>query len=132
VLREAGVSEDSNMSRIDESKDSTAEQTPEPRITVDVVGSRIREMREARGRSIEEVAEGAGLTPAALEAMESGKADPMLTELIRIAASLGVPTAQIFSSLSPAAAVVGASFDEAPEDLQGAVRTILTHPWVKS
>jgi transcriptional regulator with XRE-family HTH domain len=120
------------MSRIDEAKDSTAEQNPEPRVTVDIVGSRIREMREARGKSIEEVAKGAGLTPAALEAMESGKAEPMLTELIKITASLEVPTAQLFSSLSPAAVVLGASFDGAPEDLQDAVRTILTHPWVKS
>lgn len=120
------------MSRADEEKGSTAEQTPEPQITADVVASRIREMREACGKSLEEVARGAGLTPAALEAVESGKANPMLTELIKIAAALGVPTAQIFSSLSPAAVVVGASFDGAPEDLKDAVRTILTHPWVKS
>lgn len=54
------------MSDITELKDFTSEQTPRLKISVDLIGSRIRQLREVRRKSIEEVAAGAGLTPAAL------------------------------------------------------------------
>lgn len=39
---------------------------------------------------------------------------------------------QPISNLTPAAVVISATFKDAPEDIQDAVKTILTHPWVEA
>jgi transcriptional regulator with XRE-family HTH domain len=97
-------------------------------IKVDFVGSRLRDIREHVGQSLEETAQGAGLTPAVLEAIESGVREPTALELMRIADGLGVPFLQLFGPLSPAALAFTMAFEEAPEEVQEAVRAILSEP----
>jgi transcriptional regulator with XRE-family HTH domain len=101
-------------------------------IKVDFVGTRLRDIREHVGQSLEETAQGAGMTPAVLEAIESGAREPTALELKRIADGLGVPFPQLFGPLSPAGLVFGMAFDEAPEEIQEAVRAILSEPWGKA
>lgn len=101
-------------------------------LRIDIIGTRIREIREVRSRSLAEIAQAAGIKPAFLEAVESGKKDPTMSELAKIAKGLAVPLPQLFSNLTPAAVVISATFKDAPEDIQDAVKTILTHPWVEA
>lgn len=101
------------------------EQSTTTDVTIDVIGARIRQLREARGRSLAEVAQRTGLSPAQLEAVENGKKDPTFTELDKIAASLDIPLRQLFSSLSPAAVVTAVLFEDAPPNIQDAIKTIL-------
>ncbi len=101
-------------------------------MTVDIVGTRIRQYRAARGQSIEETAAKAGVAPAFLEAVESGKEDPALGDVKKIALSLDVSLADLFSALSPEAVIVAKAWQDAPSDLQGAVKTIMAHTAVKA
>jgi len=101
-------------------------------MTVDIIGTRIREYRAARGQSIEETAAKAGVTPAFLEAVESGKEDPVLTDVNKIALSLDVSLADLFSTLSPQAVIVAKAWESAPPDLQEAVKTVMAHTAVKA
>lgn len=55
------------------------------------LGATVQAWRESRGRSIESLAEQAGLPVSALAAIESGEADPPVSTLDRIATALGVP-----------------------------------------
>jgi transcriptional regulator with XRE-family HTH domain len=55
------------------------------------LGSTIQAWRLSRGRSVESLAEQAGLSVSALEAIESEDADPPVSTLERLARALGVP-----------------------------------------
>lgn len=94
-------------------------------IPVDVVGSRIRAMREVRVQSLKELAQAAGLPLDLLDAIEQGKTDPTINQLSKIAAALGVAMPQLFGELSPAAVMAASLFERAPKDIQNAVKTIL-------
>jgi transcriptional regulator with XRE-family HTH domain len=59
------------------------------------VGNNIRQMRKARGLTIEELAEKCSLHFTNLGKIERGKSDTSLTILTRIAAALGVPSEDI-------------------------------------
>lgn len=126
------ASEDASMKDVRQAQGAEDQSTTAPEINVDIVGTRIREYREARRKSITQVAEQAGLEPAVLEAVESGKTDPTLTTLTKIAESLEVPVAQLFGPLSPRAIEAGKAWEQAPSEIQGAVKTILEHPVVKA
>ena len=54
------------------------------------VGAKIRDLREMRGVSLEELSARCGLPVEQIQALESGAAAPSLTPLLRIARGLGV------------------------------------------
>ena len=55
------------------------------------MGRRLRELREARGLSLSELARVAGVGKATLSGLENGTRDPRLETLYAIAAALGMP-----------------------------------------
>lgn len=55
------------------------------------LGGALRASREALGVTVSALAYRAGLTPAVLERIESGQADPRLTVVIRLAQSMRLP-----------------------------------------
>jgi transcriptional regulator with XRE-family HTH domain len=93
--------------------------------SVDVVGARIRGMRELRGQSLEEMAQAVGLPPDLLDAIEQGRTDPTINQLSAITAALEVPMPHLFGKLSSAAIMAASLLERAPKDLQIAVKTIL-------
>ena len=60
------------------------------RLLVDA-GRRIREARTEQALSLEQLARLTGISAPALSLIETGKRDPRLTTLVRIAAALRVP-----------------------------------------
>jgi transcriptional regulator with XRE-family HTH domain len=67
------------------------------------VGHRIRESRAAQGLSLEQLARLTGISAPALSLIETGKRDPRLTTLKRIADALRVPIAKLIADGSDAA-----------------------------
>ncbi|MCC5966802.1 MAG: helix-turn-helix transcriptional regulator [Natronohydrobacter sp.] len=63
-------------------------------------GHRIRETRAAQGLSLEQLARLTGISAPALSLIETGKRDPRLTTLNRIADALRVPIAALTANLS--------------------------------
>jgi len=61
------------------------------------VGYRIRETRAAQGLSLEQLARLTGISAPALSLIETGKRDPRLTTLKRIADALRAPFATIIA-----------------------------------
>ena len=61
------------------------------------VGHRIREIRVAQGLSLEQLARLTGISAPALSLIETGKRDPRLTTLKRIADALRAPFATIIA-----------------------------------
>lgn len=69
------------------------------------LGETLRELREARGLSLEDAASAAGVTVSRLRAVEAGKRDPWFTEVIALARLHGVdPDAMLIPDLVAAAA----------------------------
>lgn len=68
-----------------------------PALDVDprIVGQRIRQLREARGVSLSELARRAGVGKATLSGLENGQRNPTLETLWAITAQLGVPIGAI-------------------------------------
>jgi len=64
------------------------------------VGHRIRETRAAQGLSLEQLARLTGISGPALSLIETGKRDPRLTTLKRIADALRVPLAAFVAERS--------------------------------
>jgi transcriptional regulator with XRE-family HTH domain len=60
-------------------------------------GKRIRETRAAQGLSLEQLARLTGISAPALSLIETGKRDPRLTTLKRIADALRAPLATIIA-----------------------------------
>jgi transcriptional regulator with XRE-family HTH domain len=67
------------------------------------VGHRIRESRAAQGLSLEQLARLTGISAPALSLIETGKRDPRLTTLKRIADALRAPLATIIADGSQTA-----------------------------
>lgn len=65
-------------------------------------GHRIRETRAAQGLSLEQLARLTGISAPALSLIETGKRDPRLTTLKRIADALRVPLAALIADASGA------------------------------
>jgi transcriptional regulator with XRE-family HTH domain len=120
------------MRSVRKAKGAKDQSTSAQELSVDLIGTRIREIREAADKSIAEVARAAGLPSTVLEAVESGKKDPSLLEMKKIAKGLAVPLPQIFGDLSPRGVVIATEFDAAPEEVQGVLMTILKHQWGKA
>ncbi len=71
------------------------------------MGRRLRELREARGLTLSELARLAGVGKATLSGLENGTRDPRLETLYAIAAALGVPmSALTLDRGAPAATAV--------------------------
>ncbi|TKZ15466.1 helix-turn-helix transcriptional regulator [Shimia litoralis] len=66
-------------------------------------GKRIRETRAAQGLNLEQLARLTGISAPALSLIETGKRDPRLTTLKRIADALRAPLATIIADGSQAA-----------------------------
>lgn len=64
------------------------------------VGHRIRETRAAQGLSLEQLARLTGISGPALSLIETGKRDPRLTTMKRIADALRVPLAKLIADAS--------------------------------
>lgn len=60
------------------------------------LGATIQAWRLSRGRSVESLAEHAGLPVSGLEAIESGEADPPASTLERLAGALGIPVPWLY------------------------------------
>lgn len=58
--------------------------------TLAAIGLRIRELRQSRGLTLQEIADVSGLSPAMLSLVERGRASPSIGSLIGIASALGV------------------------------------------
>lgn len=55
-----------------------------------VVGTRIRQAREAAGLTQEQAAEAAGMDPRCWRRLENGEINPTLSTLARVAGALGI------------------------------------------
>jgi transcriptional regulator with XRE-family HTH domain len=62
------------------------------------IGERIRAIRQARGLTLSHLSAISGLDVASLSLLETGKVDPHLKTLSRVAAALGVQAADLFTS----------------------------------
>jgi transcriptional regulator with XRE-family HTH domain len=71
------------------------------------IGRRLRELREARGLSLSELARAAGVGKATLSGLENGTRDPRLETLYAVAAALRVPMSAL--TLDPGAPASAAS-----------------------
>jgi len=89
------------------------------------IGRRLREVRQARGLSLAQVAETAGLTRGFLSQVELGDASPSVSSLVRLASALGIEVSELFER--PVSPVVRRR-DVAPTMMggQGVVDFILT------
>jgi transcriptional regulator with XRE-family HTH domain len=65
-------------------------------ISRDVVASRLRSLREARGLSLRELASRAGVAVSFLSKIEAGKASPTIMSLVKILEALEVEVAAFF------------------------------------
>lgn len=73
------------------------------------VGHRIREIRAAQGLNLEQMARLTGISAPALSLIETGKRDPRLTTLKRIADALRVPLAVFVGGSTDAAAQIASA-----------------------
>jgi transcriptional regulator with XRE-family HTH domain len=78
-------------------------------------GHRIREIRAAQGLSLEQLARLTGISAPALSLIETGKRDPRLTTLKRIADALRVPPATLIAddsdTVEPSAPAPSGGYD---------------------
>ena len=69
-------------------------------------GARVRELRRAAGMTQEDLAERCGLFRTYMSRIETGQANPTLTMIHALAASLGVPVQALFGEATAAPARV--------------------------
>jgi transcriptional regulator with XRE-family HTH domain len=74
-----------------------------PRFTAEAkaLGDRVRELREARGWTLERAAEASNLDLKHLQKVEAGKLNLTLVTLVRIAEGFGEPMAALFKPAKP-------------------------------
>jgi transcriptional regulator with XRE-family HTH domain len=78
-----------------------------------VVGQRVRQLRQARGISLSELARRAGIGKATLSGVETGTRNPTLETLWAITAQLGVPIGTILGSPPEPRTVRGTAIEAA-------------------
>jgi transcriptional regulator with XRE-family HTH domain len=64
--------------------------------TLVALGQRIRELRASQSKTLQSLADAAGLSPSMLSLVERGKASPSLGSLVSICAALGVHMSELF------------------------------------
>ena len=80
-------------------------------ISVDV-GTRLRQLREARGVSMRTLATMSGLSANALSMIERGRTSPSVSTLYRLADALGIPVTDFFSPAPSREKVIFLKSDE--------------------
>ncbi|MFD0352389.1 helix-turn-helix domain-containing protein [Streptomyces sp. NPDC127110] len=65
------------------------------------VGSRLRELREARGLSLSELARRSAVGKGTLSELEAGRRNPTLETLYALATALGVPLSSVLHATAP-------------------------------
>jgi transcriptional regulator with XRE-family HTH domain len=71
---------------------------PDERWPAKLVGGRLREARQGRAMTLDDVAREAGLTKSFVSAVERGETSPSLGSLYRICEVLGLPVASLFET----------------------------------
>ena len=71
--------------------------TGDPRL-----GARLRELREASGRSLRSLAKELGITPSAVSQIERGLMQPSVNRLIAMVSALDVPLSEVFEAAGSA------------------------------
>ena len=66
------------------------------------IAQRVRDLRAARGLSLEALANASGISRSMISVIERGESSPTAVVLEKLAAGLGVPLASLFDSPSPA------------------------------
>lgn len=66
---------------------------------LDILGSTVREMREARGYSQERLAERADLHRTYLGGLERGERNPTVVVLLRLAEALNISLGELFAAI---------------------------------
>jgi transcriptional regulator with XRE-family HTH domain len=70
-----------------------------------ILGPQLRRLRQARGLTLDALAEGVGLDKGYLSRLERGQKAPSVATLLRLSASLGVPVAELLGEALPEDAV---------------------------
>ncbi|MGO9838956.1 MAG: helix-turn-helix domain-containing protein [Polyangiaceae bacterium] len=83
------------------SKTAHHRETPAFRRTVAQLGKRLRELRQARGWTVEEASERYGVEPAHVRRIEAGRTNPSLATLLSIADALSIELADLFADRAP-------------------------------
>ncbi|MCY3924001.1 MAG: XRE family transcriptional regulator [bacterium] len=68
-----------------------------PPLTVQAVGSEIKRLRKLRGRTLEQLASGAGVSAGLLSQVERGQGNPSFNTLVQVAHALGIPVARLMA-----------------------------------
>ena len=66
-----------------------------PALTVAAVGNEIKRLRKLRGRTLEQLATGAGVSAGLLSQVERGQGNPSFNTLVQVAHALGIPVARL-------------------------------------
>ena len=75
-----------------------ARQSPRFAAEAAALGRRVRELREARGWTLEQAAEASNLDLKHLQKVEAGKLNPTLVTLVRLAEGFDEPMAALFKA----------------------------------
>lgn len=121
----------SNVRRITRKQSETPIEDTDNDTDSTIIAARFREFREARKMSVAELARATRLKPEFIAAIEDGRLEPMLGDMYRLARGLNIPLREIVGSASPRAILLAVELNEAPEELQGAITTILACSQVK-
>ena len=70
-----------------------------------ILGPQLRRLRQARGLTLDALAEAVGLDKGFLSRLERGRKAPSVATLLRLSGSLGVPVAELLGEALPADAV---------------------------
>lgn len=91
------------------------------------IGVRIKEIRLARGMTLQSLSEASGLSPSMLSLVERGRASPSIGSLVVIASSLGVTMSDLVAgdAAPEEKLVVRASEPKAIETAQHVIRRVL-------
>lgn len=66
-----------------------------------MIGKRLRHLRKSRGRTLDQVAAAAGISPSALSLIETGKREARLSVLAALAEALGAELADFLTAAAP-------------------------------
>src|ERR1700742_2951971 len=91
------------------------------------IGLRIKEIRLARGMTLQSVSDVSGLSPSMLSLVERGRASPSIGSLVVISSALGVPMSDIIvkESLQEEQLIVRASEPHVVETAEHVIRRLL-------
>ena len=77
-----------------------------PRMTIGAVGGKIRKLRKAQGKTLDQLAQSSGVSAGLLSQVERGRGNPSFSTLVQIAHGLGVSVARLVVEEQPASPVV--------------------------